>query len=198
MCLPTPHVVGWLVCGWVGHPPQKGVSHHTRPLGVWRIPCGGFSIVCSKNDYNYMQGEDLYLAAPNDGYLLLYLSYLRPRNGIRKGWNRSNFGEIWGVGDLGSLLGSFWNIKKNSKNFRFLTPNFFRSPAPYKSYRGPSQNLGLPYLGIYVELRDFTSATFFSYFEVLYPNPLSDGPHRSIYPVFQTYPFFGSWTPKFF
>ena len=24
-----------------------------------------------------MQGEGLYLAAPNDGYLLLYLSYLR-------------------------------------------------------------------------------------------------------------------------
>ena len=54
---------------------------------------------------------------------------------------------------------------------------------------GLAKFMGLPYLGIYVELRDFTSGTFFSYFEVLYPNTLSDGPHRSIYPVFQTYPF---------
>ena len=33
----------------------------------------------------------------------------------------------------------------------------------------------------------------FSYFEVLCRNPLSDGPHRSIYPGFQTYPFSGKF-----
>ena len=42
--------------------------------------------------------------------------------------------------------------------------------------------IGLPYLEIYVELRDLPPGTFFSYFMVLNPNPLSDGPDRTIYP----------------
>ena len=49
--------------------------------------------------------------------------------------------------------------------------------------------MGCSYLEIYVDLRDLPSGTFFSYFEVLNPNPLSDGPHRSIYYGFQIPPF---------
>ena len=93
-------------------------------------------------------------------------------------------------------IGRFTLFSRHT-HFWLLDPKIFLSPAPYKSWRGPSQNLGLPYLGIYVELRDFTSGTFFSYFEVLYPNPLSDGSHRSIYPVFQTYPFLASGPQNF-
>ena len=44
---------------------------------------------------------------------------------------------------------------------------------------------GLPYLEIYAELRDLPPGTFFSYVVVLNPNPLSDGPDRTIYPGFQ-------------
>ena len=80
-------------------------------------------------------------------------------------------------------------------------PNFFQFRRHANSYREPNQNLGVSYLEIYVELRDFTSGTFFSYFELLYLNPLSDGPHRPIYPGFQTYTFsakFTFWTPRIF
>ena len=96
-----------------------------------------------------------------------------------------------GVDDAGSLLWSFPNIKKFRKNSLFGP---FLSSAPYKSCGGRNQILGVSYLEIYVELRDLSSGTFFSYFEVLCPNPLSDGPHRSIYPGFHTYAFSGKFT----
>ena len=103
-----------------------------------------------------------------------------------------------GADDAGSLFRSFPNINFFLKIFHFFDPppNFFKVRRHTNSYRGP--NLGVSYLEIYVELRDFTSGTFFSYFELLYPNPLSHGPHRPIYPGFQTYTFsakFTFWTP---
>ena len=66
---------------WLGRPPPPPHNNGCPPIpGLWGFDVspkgGGFIIVCSKNGYNYMQGEGLYLAAPNDGYLLLYLSYL--------------------------------------------------------------------------------------------------------------------------
>ena len=109
-----------------------------------------------------------------------------PLNGLKSGLNWSYFGGKSGVDDAGSLFGSFPDIIF-LKIFTFLAPpNFFEVRRHTNSYRGPKV---VSYLEIYVELRDFTYGTFFSYFEVLYPNPFSDGPHRPIYPGFQTYTF---------
>ena len=63
---------------WLGRPPTLIVGVPPYPaFGGLTYPLWGVYYSFKKNDYNYMQGEGLYLAAPNDGYLLLYLSYLR-------------------------------------------------------------------------------------------------------------------------
>ena len=51
-----------------------------------------------------------------------------PQKGVQTGWTRLILGEKSGVDDVGSLLGSFPNIKKNSKKFHFFDPHTHADP----------------------------------------------------------------------
>ena len=114
------------------------------------------------------------------------------------GSNRGVIGPIWRKKWCGWCGKPFGIISEHNfflEKIHFLppSPNFFKFRRHANSYRGPSQNLSVSYLEIYVELRDLPPWTFFSYVMVLNPNPLSDGPDRTIYPGFQIPHIMAQW-----
>ena len=86
----------------------------------------------------------------------------------KMGSNRGVIGPIWRIKWCGWCGKPFGIISEHNfflEKIHFLPPppNFFEVRRHANSYRGPSQNLGVSYLEIYVELRDLPPRTFFSY-----------------------------------